>query len=608
MTKDAQRPYEQLIFGPRTHDLQRFEELSAAAKDAGFTHICISDLSERTDYQGDDKDSPWCEWSVNYPSLFKHATPEGLEAAFPADFVRRQMEFMKEKHEIVARLGLRASYRGLEPLWLSERVYAKHPDWRGSRCDNSLRTTGMYFSPNVDHPEVRAKYRQAVKEIVTACPLIDTFVLHTNDCGAGYPWCGRLYVNPNGPTGTIGGDMGVRVAEFLKTLREGAAEAGVNARIFSAVYSWFTPEETQLVLRSLEPGIGLVGLAPGELTAECSLSSCGGWGGRIVDGYPTPASVVSGVRNVKNSPAVRFQASGNSMDYFTAFKVAMEMPPANTERAKMEVLARMAGALYAEDVVDEVIDAWYALERAAIREGAVGAGRLLTASLMLRWIVRPLVPHQELLTEDERSYWEPYIYQSRASQPESYLDYLNLTGKPMTPTWRHSALICVAIDGIEARLRSAAALFEKASEKTSSDAAREKLKTDALRVKARACLALTVRHFLQMGTLIYERDREAEKTGSVDPAVPDLSQGSMGSHGLFFVYRAMRWELDNTNELISLIKSSPVPLIQCAPDKSLEGALVMGPDLLDDLRKKVRIMLKYWRTAEDGYYRPTKGG
>ena len=608
MKKGAQKAYEQLIFQPTTHDLRRFEELSAAAKDAGFTHICISGLRERTDYQGDDRDSPWCEWSVNYPSLFKHATPGGLEDAFPADFVRRQMDYMKEKHEIVARLGLKASYRGLEPHWLSERVYAKHPEWRGSRCDNSLRTTGMYFAPNVDHPEVRAKYRQAVQEIVAACPLIDTFVFHTNDCGAGYPWCGRLYVNPNGPTGTMGKDMGLRVAEFLKALREGAGEAGVDARIFSAVYSWFTPEETHLVLRSLEPGIGLVGVAPGDLAGECSLSNAGGWGGRMVDGYPTPGSVVSGVRNVKSSPAVRFQAGGNCTEYFTAFKVAMEMPAAGTERAKMDVLAGMAAALYADDVVDEVIDAWYALERAAIREAAAGAGRLLTASLMLRWIVRPLVPHQELLTEDERSYWEPYIYQSRASQPESYLDYLNLTGKPVTPTWQHSALICVAIDGIDARLRSAAALLEKAAEKTSSDAAREKLKIDAMRVRARACLALTVRHFLQMGTLIYERDREAEKMGSVDPAVPDLSHGSMGSHGLFFMYRAMRWELDNTNELISLVESSPVPLIQCASDESLEGALVLGPNLLDGLRKKVRTMLKYWRTAEDGYYRPTKGG
>lgn len=77
-----------------------------------------------------------------------------------------------------------------------------------------------------------------------------------------------------------------------------------------------------------------------------------------------------------------------------------------------------------------------------------------------------------------------------------------------------------------------------------------------------------------MGTLIYERDRiqpEGGRLPSVDPEVPDLSHGGMGSHGLFFMHRALRWELDNVHDLIKLIESSPVPLIVTAPDRSLEA-------------------------------------
>src|SRR5436309_7506994 len=75
----------QLIFTPRTFDLKEFERLCVAAKDAGFTHIDISLLAERTDFQGEDKDSPWCEWPVLQPAIFKFVTPPGLEDAYPAN-------------------------------------------------------------------------------------------------------------------------------------------------------------------------------------------------------------------------------------------------------------------------------------------------------------------------------------------------------------------------------------------------------------------------------------------------------------------------------------------------------------------------------------------
>jgi hypothetical protein len=176
-----------LIYQPRAWDLKTFEALAARAKKSGFTHIDISGLAERTDWLGDDKDSPWCEWGVGAGAIFKHVTPPGLEDAYPADWVKRQMAFLKAKHKIVEKLGLRAAYYGHEPHWLSERVYRKRPHWRGSRADNSLRTTGMYYAPNTDHPEVREAYRVGVKMLLTECPLIDTFTFHTNDAGAFFP-------------------------------------------------------------------------------------------------------------------------------------------------------------------------------------------------------------------------------------------------------------------------------------------------------------------------------------------------------------------------------------------------------------------------------------
>ncbi|MDA0990289.1 MAG: hypothetical protein O3A51_06020, partial [Verrucomicrobia bacterium] len=72
--------------------------------------------------------------------------------------------------------------------------------------------------------------------------------------------------------------------------------------------------------------------------------------------------------------------------------------------------------------------------------------------------------------------------------------------------------------------------------------------------------------------------------------------------------RAMRWELDNTYELIDILKKAPEPIFWTAPHPSFEGQLIMGPNILEQLEKKVDIMLRHWRDSEIGYYRATLGG
>lgn len=618
--KTSSEPKKQLIYAPNAFDLKTFESLAAGAAEAGFTHIDISGLSERTDWRGEDKDSPWCEWSVGAASIFKHVTPKGLEEAYPADFVRRQFDYLRAKHRIVKKLGLRASYSAIEPQWLSERVYRQHPEWRGSRADNSLRSVGMFFAPNTDHPEVREAYRAGVEMLLKECPLIETFSFHTNDAGAFMPWAKRNFLLPNGPTGTSGRDMGERVVGWLSSLRQGALDAGVDAWFFIDCRYWFNDDEAHCILKSLKPGIGIHGMALGEQVRDHSLIGCGQWNGGyfnevIVPEYPTPWSVVEGVRAIKTSPVRRLTTGGMTRDFFPVFKAAMAMPAATTEKLKLEVLRKMAETRYAADVVDDAVDAWYLMERAETMMGISGVNPRNHIA-MLRWLVRPLVPHQELLTDDEKNYWLPYIYQSRDSQPDAWMDYVNHSGYRIVNNWEEAARVCCAIDRIEATLLQAAETLRAAANKTSSSTAREKLTADSYRVRALRCLTLTTRHTLQMGTLIYLRDAALKKIAargepmaSTNPDdYPSLPKGNYGDNGLFFMYRTMRWELDNINELIKLMKESPVPIIYSCPNEKWVGSLVMGGNIAEQLQKKVDIMLKYWRTAEIGFYRPTLGG
>lgn len=621
--KAATRPYEQLIFSPRTFDLKEFEELGRAAKDAGFTHLYISTLRDRTDYRGEDKDSPWCEWSVVLPSVFKHVTPPGLEDAFPRAFVQRQMDWMKRKHAICEKLGLRAAYHGCEPHWLSERVYEKHPEWRGARCDNCLRTVGMFFAPNTDHPEVREAYRWGIERITKACPLIDTFYLATNDSGAGFIWSPKLYVNANGPTGYEGRDSGVRVAEFLELLRDGARAGGAtDPRVYMDL--WFAPEEKHLVSRSMKPGIGIATTLKSSdpaLVRECSLGGAGTWSvaGNVnmepmISSFASPLGVLGAAASIKSGRVARFHSGGASREYFAAFKIAMSIPVPQTPGERVAAMRTLAAGLYAEDVADRVVEAWEAIERA----GTIAGGACVEpmgGPVIMRWLTRPLVAHQELLSEAEKAYWVKHIYQSQASQPEAWLDYTNMCGSPFPRRWEDASFMAIGVDQVEGTLHEAAMLLKAASEATKNRAAAKRLLVEHYRALALRCCYKTVRHFVQVAALIRERDEQnavlaarGEPMLSTKPERPDLPHGNIGSHGLFFMHRALRWELDNVYDLIKVLKACPEPIFQTAPDEAREGVLLLGPNLLPKLEKKARIMLKHWREAEIGWYRPTLGG
>jgi hypothetical protein len=64
-----------------------------------------------------------------------------------------------------------------------------------------------------------------------------------------------------------------------------------------------------------------------------------------------------------------------------------------------------------------------------------------------------------------------------------------------------------------------------------------------------------------------------------------------------------RHDIDNTNELIRLLETSRVPLVLTAPTKAEEDIFTLGPDLIDQLKKKVAITLKHQLEVHRLYHR-----
>ncbi|MFN2396884.1 MAG: hypothetical protein ABR597_14485, partial [Bacteroidales bacterium] len=68
----------------------------------------------------------------------------------------------------------------------------------------------------------------------------------------------------------------------------------------------------------------------------------------------------------------------------------------------------------------------------------------------------------------------------------------------------------------------------------------------------------------------------------------------------------MRDELDNTLELISLLENGGMELVCHAKEPLLEDTFILGPDLINHLKKKRKVMLAHWTDIEEYLATPFK--
>ena len=68
----------------------------------------------------------------------------------------------------------------------------------------------------------------------------------------------------------------------------------------------------------------------------------------------------------------------------------------------------------------------------------------------------------------------------------------------------------------------------------------------------------------------------------------------MGDPDLLLWNEIQRDELDNTNELLNLLANGGLDLVAHARNSKDEDTFLYGPNLLDNMIKKVAIMREHW--------------
>jgi hypothetical protein len=300
---------------------------------------------------------------------------------------------------------------------------------------------------------------------------------------------------------------------------------------------------------------------PDPEVREIDIDTCQPWYFRTDEPVPVVDRLVGLVENALRSPARGFF---------------------NREQ-KAHILAVRWGG---EQNVDRVMEAFNLVQqsfriysRGHFHDVVLPPGAAFTATKRL--LTRPLVIKPELLTPEEESYFLPYIFST--DEQDARLNYNSMDGERRIGPGEYRSFTYHTIhdSALEAAQR-----FEQAASDAPESAWFHQLAL-SLRLWASTVRSTDNFYFTQ---LIRDRHKDAL---AAPPRILVAVTG-VDDPDLLLWNDIQRDELDNTNELLNLLAKGGLDLIGHAQDPKDEDIFLYGPNLLDELRKKVAIMREHW--------------
>lgn len=577
--------------------LEEFRAFAEQAASVGATHVALNEIPKSTWQRGDPRDPHpeweyWTVWSRPNIGLFKLALPPELERWIPREEVESNMALLEERCAVLRSLGLRAFLEGNEPMWLPEGVFQAHPHWRGPEVQHPSISRVPYHSPCLDHPEVLAMYRWAMAEVCRRLPEVDYYTMLTNDSSAGLCWA-HTYPGKNGPRACRDVPLIDRIVRFFDALQEGAREAGREI-IVNLNNAGFKIDGQARFRTPLKPGQYLDGIDSEERVRIRGSGSNGWFGGYLypVLGVPKPMSFLEEVEKAFASEADCIPISvANSEALLTDVYRAFRQTPSRGLPSRMAILRRVAADRVGEEYAETLVDIWWAIERATetARYCLRGSPMMIVGPLMTRWTIMPLVPDVYALTEEETAYFT----RGRLAKTEiEALDYWYALGRRDERGEAGVQHVLLEMQLAVNRLEEAASAAERLAEGVESAQAAQELRDLARRVKALASLHLTCKNFIAYAYILASRG--AHEGIAVYRDIYNSTGTPSLNLGRWELCAIAREEMDNALALADLLEESPTPILATAPTPEEEDGLVFAPNLVDQLRRKVSIMLKHW--------------
>lgn len=578
-----------IVFNSPTASIEEFKTFAEEAKKLGATHVNISQIiPSRWQWELDLTD-PYPNWGMPIATIFKIIVPKELQPYLPVDYAKKNFDTIKKRCAILKKLGLKASFVGKEPAYLPESVFQDHPDWRGPRCEHPRRARNTYYAPCIDQPEVLEMYRKAIAELCRNAP-IEVFDFLTNDSGGGICWSVSLYPGQNGLAWCEHRSYADRVVGFLSTIQDGARDAGLAAEVsFKYGSGCISKAEVESVIPHLKPGQVINGKNKDGLTPAYAIGIIDYWSGvGPVTGIPQIFKVAEQLQHIPQQDNVNLTFNFLSVEDFLDQYNLIEnsaLKPMGSMVEKVQAVRSLATKQVGEENADQMMEVWDKIYKAVHEIVAMGPDPImLVGTINERWITRPFVPFPMKLTPDEKEYYRKFQFQ--ANSEEEAADLMNLQGFEMINGYSGSLLAAWRLNLSINQLESAVNDVQKIAENLKDKNQVQKMELLRSRLKTLVCFYKNAKNAIQYQDILdrtdYEIQPEEQNYYPLD-----------GDQLLREIQIITRNEIDNTHELIALLESSKSPLVKTAPSMEDEDIFNLGPNIIEQLKKKVGIMLKH---------------
>ena len=577
---------------PPIGEFRRFAERAAGA---GATHVAFTSVAKSRWQRGDARDPHpeweyWTVWSRPAIGLFKLVLPPELEPWIPKAEVKRNLTMLQERCAILRKLGLRVILEGHEPMWWPEGVFQAHPHWRGPEVQHPGISRVPYHSPCLDQPEVLGMYRRAMAELCRRIPELDYYTMLTNDSSAGVCWS-HTYPGKNGPRDCRKVALIDRIVGFMDALQDGARDAGRELKVIMFNCGFWIDGHAHY-RSSLKQGQYIDG-ADREGRVRMSGTGCNSWfGGYVypVLGIPKVMSFLEELEGAFASEAEGVSvAVANGEALLTELYTAFREQPSTGPASRMDILRRVAAARVGAAHAETLLGIWVAIEKATAQVHYVlrGSPMMIVGPLMSRWVIMPLVPDVYALTAEETRYFQRGRLAKTEIEARDYCAMLGGDESRGKLGVNHARLeYLLASD----KLTAAAASAEALAGRGVNPATAKELTVLARRMKVLASLYLTTKNFIEYAYRLSTCDADEEHM-----VVQDVySMGGGMNRGRWFLCTLARDEMDNALTLARLIEEGPEPVLAMAPTAKDEDGLAFAPNLAEQLRRKVAIMVAHW--------------
>ncbi len=590
-------------------ELALFERKATLAKHLGATHVPLTDGLPVAKWQFDSPDDPYPAWFIQRPDFFKLFPAVETRPFVDMAYGERIATLLEERCKILRRLGLKAHWAANIPQVMPEAFFTAHPHLRGPRVDQPNRSRVARFSMCVDQPETLRLYTEAMKSLLARCPEIETFSFLTQDSGSGFCWSPALYPGLNGHSDCKHRPMADRISSFLIALKDAAKQAGHEIEINLNPITprqWmlpsFSPEQLDAIAHKLPRGIAVQGREGPDGRPFQGLRASDAYARGAF--YPVVGLAIPDLRWLRDGRVSAPQAAGaeaavtRRLISLRAEEAVMEfnarLVDATQTSARGDVVERLAAlrafaaAEAGEAQADALLAAWLLLDDADRRLDALDFGDMLQFGHVLnRWINRPMVPFPAELSDEERDYYRPFLFQAKGDEQADNL--IDIQAMRMFEGYGAHLLFQRVIETVVPDIEGAIGHVRRIRDAAADGDSRARWDLFGRRLEVVVCLLHSADHMVA-----YQAQLDRVRALAVKPE-PNPVLGTQSGWDRSAMLDLARKEIDNTVRLRRLLESTPQPLLDLAPVAEEETIMRLGPALADQLKLKIDIMNAHWR-------------